>query len=133
MAEKKNIFETINAVMEDVGAIGKDKKNQQQGFMYRGIDDVMNALTTYVFMYFFVFLGSMLIVSLDRFDFTTNFTAVATTFNNVGPGLNEVGPLSNFSMYSPLSKLVMIFDMLAGRLELFPMLVLFAPGTWKKN
>ena len=96
-------------------------------------DDVMNALTTYVFMYFFVFLGSMLIVSLDRFDFTTNFTAVATTFNNVGPGLNEVGPLSNFSMYSPLSKLVMIFDMLAGRLELFPMLVLFAPGTWKKN
>ncbi|MGN1135027.1 MAG: potassium transporter TrkG, partial [Oscillospiraceae bacterium] len=59
-------------------------------------------------------------------------TAVATTINNIGPGLELVGPTSNFAFFSPSSKLVLIFDMLAGRLELFPMLLLFSPVTWKK-
>mgnify|MGYP000078540724 CR=1 FL=1 len=60
------------------------------------------------------------------------FTAVVATLNNIGPGLNIVGPTGNFSMYSNLSKIVMIFDMLAGRLELFPMLLLINPYTWKE-
>ena len=63
---------------------------------------------------------------------TTNFTAVAATFNNIGPGLEGVGPTANFGIYSGFSKLVLTFDMLAGRLELFPMLLLFTPETWKK-
>ena len=74
----------------------------------------------------------MLIVSLDNFDFTSNFTAIAATLNNIGPGLGAVGPTCNFGGFSILSKLVLMFDMLAGRLELFPMLLLFSPSTWKK-
>lgn len=75
---------------------------------------------------------SLLIVSLDSYDLTTTFTAVITSLNNVGPCLGEIGPLDNFSELSALSKLVLIFDMLAGRLELFPILLLFSPNTWKK-
>ena len=75
---------------------------------------------------------SVLVVSIDNFDMTTNFTAVTATFNNIGPGLSMVGPTCNFDIFSPLSKLVLIFDMLAGRLEIFPLLILFVPSTWKK-
>ena len=64
---------------------------------------------------------------VDNMDFETNFSAVAATLNNIGPGLQMVGPTENYSAFSNLSKIVLIFDMLAGRLELFPMLVLFSP------
>ena len=74
---------------------------------------------------------SVLLISFDKFDLTTNFTAVAATFNNIGPGFDVVGPTCNFSVYSWFSKLVLIFDMLAGRLEIFPMLVLFSRSTWR--
>ena len=87
---------------------------------------------TYFITYFFLYAASVLIVSLDNFDFTSNFTAVAATLNNIGPGLGAVGPTCNFGGFSILSKLVLMFDMLAGRLELFPMLLLFSPSTWKK-
>ena len=80
-----------------------------------------------------IFVCSVLIVSVDNYDLTTNFTAVAATINNIGPGLSAVGPTCNFAFFSPLSKLVLIFDMLAGRLELLPMLLLFIPTTWKKT
>lgn len=76
---------------------------------------------------------STLIVSLDNFDSTTTVTSVITCIQNVGPGLNVVGPTGNFASFSILSKLVFIFDMLAGRLELMPLLVLFYPPIWKKN
>ena len=90
--------------------------------------------TTNVFIaaYIFIFAASMLLISLDGFDMVTNFTSIAATLNNIGPGLNQVGPMMNFGLYSNLAKLVMIFDMLAGRLEIFPMLVLFMPDTWRK-
>ena len=74
--------------------------------------------------YFLIFAVSTLLISFDEFDLVTNFTAVATTYNNVGPGLSLVGPVCNFSFFSPLSKAVFIFDMLAGRLEVLPLLVL---------
>ena len=80
-----------------------------------------------------IFVSSMVLLSADHFDFVTNFTATATTLGNVGPGLNIVGPTGNFSGFQPLSKLVLIFDMLAGRLELFPMLLLFTPSTWRNR
>ena len=72
-------------------------------------------------------------MSLDNFDFTTTFTAVAATINNIGPGLSKVGPMGNFSIFSPFSKVVLMFDMLAGRLELMPMIVLFSPLIWSKD
>ena len=68
----------------------------------------------------------------DNFDLVTNFTAVTATINNIGPGLSLVGPTQNFSLFSVPSKLVLIFDMLAGRLEIFPVLLLFMRQTWKK-
>jgi trk system potassium uptake protein TrkH len=74
----------------------------------------------------------LLIISLDGFDFTSNFTAVAATINNIGPGLGAVGPTCNFSGYSFTSKIVFSLIMLIGRLEVFPMLILFSPYTWKK-
>ena len=75
----------------------------------------------------------MLLVSLSCEDMVTNFTAVATALNNVGPGLELVGPVENFGFLHPLSKIVLMFDMLAGRLELFPMLLLFTPRTWLRK
>jgi trk system potassium uptake protein TrkH len=83
-------------------------------------------------VYILLFALSVLLVSLDEFDLTTNFTAVAATFNNIGPGLAKVGPVENFAMFSARAKIVLILDMLAGRLEIFPLLILFLPRTWKR-
>ena len=94
--------------------------------------EIVRATNVYIVWYFLVFGVSLLLISFDRFDLVTNFTAVTATINNIGPGLGVVGPTGNFSEFSVFSKLVLMFDMLAGRLELFPMLVLFSPSTWKK-
>ena len=79
-----------------------------------------------------LFTASLVLISIDNHDLITNFTAVAATVNNIGPGLEAVGPTANFAFFSAFSKIVLIFDMLAGRLELFPMLLLFNPATWRK-
>ncbi len=94
--------------------------------------ETIRATNVYVAAYIFIFAASFLLISLDGFDIVTNFTAIAATLNNIGPGLNQVGPMMNFGGYSNPAKLVMIFDMLAGRLEIFPMLVLFLPDTWRR-
>ena len=94
--------------------------------------DTLRSINVFMAAYIIIFTVSVLLVSLDGQTMTTNFTAVAATFNNIGPGLEGVGPTANFGLYSGFSKLVLTFDMLAGRLELFPMLLLFAPETWKK-
>lgn len=93
----------------------------------------LRALNAYILVYFMIFALSILVLSLDNFDFMTSFSAVAANLNNIGPGMSVVGPASNYSMMSYLSKTVLIFDMLAGRLELFPMLALLSPGTWKRH
>ena len=85
--------------------------------------------SAYVIIIFLIFA----IISLDGFSVGTNFTAVLCTFNNIGPGLEAVGPTCNFSAFSPLSKLVLSWAMLAGRLEIFPILVLCSPATWKRK
>lgn len=84
-------------------------------------------------VYLMVFVASCLLVSLEQLDLVTTFTAVAACINNVGPGLEIVGPMGNFSSFSPWSKLLLSFDMLVGRLEIFPMLLLFAPSIWKRR
>jgi len=94
--------------------------------------EVIRSLNSYLALYVIIFVLSVLVVSIDNMDLVTNFTAVAATFNNIGPGLNVVGPMGNFSTLSWLSKLVLIFDMLAGRLELIPIIMLFAPRPWKR-
>ncbi len=94
--------------------------------------EVIRSTNVYIAMYFMVLLGSLLLIGLNEVDFTTGFTAVVATLNNIGPGLEGVGPASNFSLFSDFSKLVLIFNMLAGRLELYPVLVMLVPACWKK-
>lgn len=89
-------------------------------------------ISAYLSAFAAIFAVSLLLISLNGFDLTTNFTAVATCIGNVGPGLGMVGPVGNFSAFSPLSKIVLIFDMLAGRLEFFPILALLYPKAWKR-
>ena len=94
--------------------------------------DVVRSVNVYMVCYMLIFMLSILLVSFDNHDLITSFTAVTATINNIGPGLELVGPTSNFAFFSDPVKIVLIFDMLAGRLELFPMLLLFTPTTWKK-
>lgn len=94
--------------------------------------ETIRTTNVYLCAYLFILVASVMFISLDGFDLVTNFTAVAATLNNIGPGLSQVGPMMNFSGFSSPAKLVLIFDMLAGRLELFPMLVIFLPSAWRK-
>ena len=94
--------------------------------------NTLRATNVYLITFITVFVISTLILSIEGHDLETTFTAVAATINNIGPGLSLVGPTSNFSFFSPLSKIVMMFDMLAGRLELFPLIILLHPGLWKE-
>ena len=94
-------------------------------------DNVVKTALCYMTAYILILLLSVLLISIDNFDMTTNFTAVLATMNNIGPGLGDVGPSGNFGGFSVFSKIVLMCDMLIGRLELFPVLVLFAPGMWR--
>ena len=96
-------------------------------------NEVVRTVNAYLVVYVFIYFVSMLIISIDNHDFSTTFTSVLAALNNIGPGLSDVGPTQNFGFFSIPSKLVLIFDMLAGRLELFPMLLLFNPATWKNK
>ena len=93
----------------------------------------IHGVYVYVICYIVILAASVLLITVDNFDFTTNFTAVLTTMSNVGPGLNKVGPVENFSIFSGFSKLVLSMDMLVGRLEILPILMLLAPQTWRKK
>lgn len=95
--------------------------------------DTIRSVSNYFLMYVLLTLVSILLVSLDNFDGTTTITAVFATFNNIGPGLGMVGPVGNFAMFSPLSKVVLCLDMLFGRLELYPMVILLLPSTWTRR
>ena len=94
-------------------------------------EKVLANTNAYLAAYVIILFISFMVVSLDGFSTGTNFSAILCCFNNIGPGLEAVGPTCNFSGFSVLSKLVMIFDMLLGRLEIFPLLVLFSPQTWR--
>lgn len=96
-------------------------------------NDVVKSVNVYFVLYFLIFIASVFLISIENGSFETNFTAVAATLNNIGPGLDGVGPMENFGGFNPLSKCVFMFDMLAGRLELIPMIILFSPWVWRKG
>lgn len=96
-------------------------------------EQVVNNVQSYLIAYVFILILSVVLISMDGFTVETNFSAVMATFNNIGPGLDLVGPTANFSIYSDFSKIVMIFDMLAGRLEIYPAIMLFSRRTWRKR
>ena len=107
------------------------KKIRMDGHVIK--HEVIRSVNVFTIIYFILFFISVLLISIDNFDFTTNFTAVAATLNNIGPGLAKVGPTCNFNCYSGFSKIILMFNMLAGRLELFPMILVIMPGTWKRS
>ncbi len=121
----KSSFREIASVVHPRGVyvVRLDKKRVDH--------NVLKGTTSFFVISMLVFAVSVFIISFDGFDMTTSITAIAATMNNIGPGLELVGPTGNYSMFSNLSKIVMIFDMLAGRLEYFPMIVLISPVTWK--
>ena len=94
--------------------------------------DVIRSVSTYMITFFAIFVFSILIIALEEKDLVTNFTSVIATMNNIGPGLSMVGPTQNFGAFSGLTKLTFILDMLIGRLEIFPIMVLLSPYTWRK-
>ena len=96
-------------------------------------DNVLRTTNVYFMAFFIIYTVSFIIICLDGFDIVTSFTAVAATINNIGPGLGMVGPTGSFAHFSILSKWVFIFDMIAGRLELIPVLIMLAPGTWRRK
>lgn len=95
--------------------------------------EVLRATNGFIAAYFAVFIISTVVISIDCPDVTTDITAVAAALSNVGPGLSDVGPAANFSFFSPLSKVMLMIDMLAGRLEIFPILVLLSPACWRNR
>lgn len=122
----KNAMAEIKRLVHPHSVVSIDFENQYVE------PSVINNIHTYLVFYFLIFCGSLLIISLQNIDFTSAISAVTTCLNNVGPGFGIVGPVSNFSSLSDLSKLVLSFDMLAGRLEIFPLLMIFSPSLWRK-
>ena len=130
----------ISRILVVVKSIGKELRTMIHPKSVRKITvdghmvehETVRGINVFFAAYACIFVVSLLIIALDNQSFTTSFTAVVSAINNIGPGLDAVGPAANFSILSPLSKFVMIFDMLAGRLEIFPMLVLFSTFTYKK-
>lgn len=121
------------AVLNEIHQILHPRSVKKVRLEGKAVDTVTTrSVLIYFATFFLLFSASVLIVSLDRFDGITNFTAVAATINNIGPGLGAVGPTGTFGGFNDLSKLVMSFDMLAGRLELFPILILLSPESWKR-
>lgn len=96
-------------------------------------EEMVDSVQTYLAVYVLILIVVAFLISIDGFDFTTNFTASLTCLSNVGPGLGMVGPYGGFSEFSNFSKLILSIEMITGRLELFPMLILFSPKTWKKR
>jgi trk system potassium uptake protein TrkH len=95
-------------------------------------NNTVEGVQSFIIAYIIILFLCAFIISIDNFDIVTNFTASLTCISNVGPGLSTVGPAGNFSGFSDFSKLVLTFEMIAGRLEIFPILVLFSKNTWSR-
>lgn len=122
----------IRSLKNEIMSVAHPRSVQKVRVEGRRVSDSLVKTTLgYLGAYVMVMIVSILLLSLDKFDFTSNVTAVIAVFNNIGPGLNMAGPTESFGDFSVFSKVVLMLDMLIGRLEIFPMLVLFAPGMWR--
>lgn len=124
------LFKTIKKELELIVHPKGVKKIKMDGHSVP--HEVVRSTNVFIMVYLLVFVVSLLLLGFDNLDFTTNFTAVASAMNNIGPGMELVGPVANYSIFSAPCKIILMFDMLAGRLELFPMLLLILPRSWKK-
>lgn len=124
------LLKTVNKELKQYIHPKSIKKIQMDGRLIE--HETIRSVNVFLITYVMIFSFSVLLIGFDGQDLITNFTAVAATFNNIGPGLELVGPTQNFSLFSDGAKIVLIFDMLAGRLEIFPLLLLFVRDTWRK-
>ena len=123
----------FKSIIKEVKVLAHPKSTIKVKLNGRSLEhETLRGINVFFIAYIFIFAAALIIISFDNLDFTTNFTAVAATIGNIGPGLSKVGPMCNFSVYSPLSTIVLTLTMIIGRLEIFPILVLLSPKTWKK-
>lgn len=122
----------IKTVIKELNSYIHPKSIKKINFENKPVEhEVVRSINVFLITYVILFATSVFLVFFEGRDLVTTFTAVAATINNIGPGLNEVGPACNFGILTGFSKWVLIFDMLAGRLELFPLLILFHPHIWR--
>ncbi len=123
----------LKSIVKEIKIASHPKSTHKVTMDGRNVEhETIRSVNVFMVSYLAIFAFSLLAISIDNMDFTTNFTAVAATINNIGPGLSGVGPAQNFAGYSDFSTIILTFDMLVGRLEIFPLLVLFSPQAWKK-
>ena len=124
----------IKSAVKEVGSYIHPRSVKRVKVEGRPVEhEAIRTINVYLTTYVLIFAASVFLISLEGKDLITTFTAVAATINNIGPGLELVGPTASFAHMTDLSKIVLIFDMLAGRLELFPMLILLHPTIWKQT
>ncbi len=124
----------LKSFMRNIGRVQNPQKVAVIRINKKAVDEkIVTATMAYLCAYVVIILGSFLLISLDGKSVTTNLTAVLACFNNIGPGLEAVGPTQNFASFSTFSKIVLILNMLAGRLEIFPILALFSRKAWKRG
>ncbi|MBQ1234909.1 MAG: TrkH family potassium uptake protein, partial [Oscillospiraceae bacterium] len=129
--KRSRVLLLIKSAIRDLRLSMHPKKVQTIRLDGRSVSErTVSGVTMYLTIYCFIVIVSFLLVSLDGFSVESNFSAVMACFNNIGPGFDAVGPLSNFAGFSPFSKLILCFDMLAGRLEIYPIMILLMKRTW---
>ena len=122
----------IKTIIKELNSYLHPKSIKKIKFEGKAVEhEVVRSINVYFITFIILFSTSVFLISFEGKDLITNFTAVAATINNIGPGLELAGPAQNFGHFSIFSKYVLMFDMLAGRLELFPLLILFHPAAWK--
>ncbi|MFA7637442.1 MAG: TrkH family potassium uptake protein [Monoglobales bacterium] len=123
----------LKSVVKEVKLVAHPKITHKITLDHRMVEhETVRSINVYMVSYIVIMAFSILIISIDEFDFSTNFSAVTATLNNIGPGFSLVGPARNYALFSTFSKFVLTMDMLIGRLEIFPILILFSPYTWKR-
>lgn len=124
----------LKGVRRNISQIMRPQKVQVIRVNGKPVDErILSNTNSYLAIYVTIIVVSFLVLGLDNFSMTANFSATMACFNNIGPGFDAVGPSCNFAAFSPFSKLILIVDMLAGRLEIFPILILLSPKTWKRS
>lgn len=124
----------LKAIKREINKIIHPKRVNSVKIDGKTVDeDIIQGVFLFIGAYIIISLIAIFIISFDNFDVVTTVTSVITTMSNIGPGLEVVGPAGNFAAFSPLSKIVLSFCMLVGRLEIYPMLIMFSPSIWRKN
>ena len=125
----------LKSAIAEIKHMGRPRQVSRIRFEGKPVEkDTVNGVLAFIVSYIFIFFASFLIISVaDGKTIETSFSSVAACINNIGPGFGDAGPASNFAFFSPISKLVLALDMLLGRLEIFPIIMLFSPSVWTEK